>query len=114
MVQNEVVSLVLRHFEHAEVYKSSLYLADTCELSKPTNHKNSVNRPALEPCTDDLVTNMKSLIDSKKLPRIVIPAAELGRVPLDTVSDSGETSVSARLESLVSKVWSQQLTSCQP
>ena len=28
--KNEVVNLVLRHFEHAEVYKSSCYLAETC------------------------------------------------------------------------------------
>ena len=65
----------------------------------PSLHKNSVNRPALEPSADDLVTMMKVLIDSKKLPMIVIPASELGRVPLEAVSVSGERSVSARLES---------------
>ena len=96
----EVVNLILRHFEHDEVYKSSLYLADTCGLSKPTLHKNSTNRPALEPCADDLVTRMKVMMDSKEIPSIVIPASELGRVPLEAVSVSGERSVSARLESL--------------
>ena len=99
--KNEVVNLVLRHFEHAEVYKSSCYVAETCGWKMPSLHKNSVNRPrALEPSADDLVTMMKVLIDSKKLPMIVIPASELGRVPLEAVSVSGERSVSARLESL--------------
>ena len=98
--QDDVVNLVMRHFEHGEVYKASVYLADTCSLSPPGNHKNTVSRPALEPCAKELVTRMKILIDSKKLPMIVIPAAELGRIPLDAVSVSGERSVSARLESL--------------
>ena len=98
--KNEVVNLVMRHFELAEVYKSSCYLAETCGLSPPTLHKNSSNRPALEPSADDLVTRMRILIDSKRLPMIVIPANELGKVPLEAVSDTGERSVSARLESL--------------
>ena len=98
--KEEVVNLVMRHFEHAEVYKASVYLTETCGLDRPGNHKNTVSRPALEPYTKDLVTMMKVLIDSKKLPMIVIPADELGRVPLDAVSVSSERSVTARLESL--------------
>jgi hypothetical protein len=98
--KSEVVNLVMRHFEHSEVFKSCLYLAETCGLPKPGNHNNTVTRTALEPCADDLVKMMKGLIDSKQLPRIVIPAAELGRVPLDAVSVSDERSVSAKLESL--------------
>ena len=47
---------------------------------------------------------MRGLIDSKQLPRIVIPAAEFGRVPLEAISVSDERSVSARLESLEASV----------
>ena len=101
---SEVVNLVMRHFEHGEVYKSCLYLAETCGLPKPGNHNNTSTRPALEPCANDLVKIVRSLIDSKQLPSIVIPAAELGRVPLEALSVSDERSVSARLESLEESV----------
>ena len=98
--KHETVNLVKRHFEHEEVYRSSLDLAGACGLGRPVKHKGSFARPAIDANADDLVTNMKQLIDSKKLPKIVIPAGELGRVPLDAISVSNERSVSARLESL--------------
>ena len=78
-----------RHFEHGGVYKSSVYLAETCGLSISGN-KNTVSRPALEPCTEDLVTMMTVLFDSKKLPMTVIASTELGIITLDTVSVSCE------------------------
>ena len=34
---SEVVNLVMRHFEHGEVYKSCLYLAESCGLPIPGN-----------------------------------------------------------------------------
>ena len=43
---------------------------------------------------------MKDLVDSKQVPQIVIPASQLGRVPLDALSISADRSVGARLESL--------------
>ena len=98
--KTEVVNLVMRHFEHGEVYNSCLLLSDFLGLSKPTNYKNSAARPALDPCTNDLVKIMKDLVDSKQVPHIVIPASQLGRVPLDALSVSAERSVGARLESL--------------
>ena len=101
---SEVVNLVMRYYEHAEVYKGCLLLAEVTGLAKPINHKSSVARPALQPCAEDLVKMMKSLIDSNQLPRIVIPASELGKVPLDALSIQDERSVSARLESLEQSV----------
>ena len=38
------------------------------------------------------------------MPKIVIPSDQLGKVPLSTLSISDEQSVSARLESLESRV----------
>ena len=67
-----------------------MYLAETCGLSISGNHKNTVSRPALEPCTEDLVTMMTVLFDSKKLPMTVIASTELGIITLDTVSVSCE------------------------
>ena len=97
---SEVINLVLRHYDHDELYKSCLLLADTCGLSRPIHHKNTAARPALAPCADDLVKMMRGLIDSKELPSIVIPASDLGKVPLEAVSVTDERSVCARLESL--------------
>ena len=100
----EVVNLVKRHFNDEEVYKSNLILAEECDLPKPGRHKVSATRPAIDAYADDLVTNMKNLVNSDKVPKIVIPAAELGKVPLDTLSISDERSVGARLESLEQSV----------
>ena len=47
---------------------------------------------------------MMDMVNSKKVPNIVIPAIELGKVPLDALSVTDERSVSARLESLESSV----------
>ena len=96
----KIVDLVMRHYEQGEVYNSCLILADFCGKSKPINHKNSIARPALDPCAKDLVKIMKELVDSEKVPNIVIPASQLGRVPLDTLNVGDERSVGARLESL--------------
>ena len=96
----EVVGLIKRHFEHEEVYKAAVTLANSCKLSKPVQHKNTANRPAIEPCASDLVKVMKDLIEANNIPTIVIPSSELGKVPLDSLSVSDERSVSARLESL--------------
>ena len=98
----KVVNLVMRHFEQTEVYHSCLILADTCGLPKPVNHKKSIARPALDPCANDLVKIMRDLVDSKleHVPNIVIPAGQLGRVPLDALSVSDERSVGSKLESL--------------
>ena len=52
---NEVVNLVMRHFEHAQVYNSCLTLAKSCDLPKPIYHRSTAARPALEPCSNDLV-----------------------------------------------------------
>ena len=98
--KTEVVNLVMRHFEHGEVYNSCLLLSDFLGLSKPTNYKNSAARPALDPCTNDLVKIMKDMVDSKQVPHIVIPNSQLGSVPLDAQSVSAERSVGVRLESL--------------
>ena len=98
--KTEVVNLVMRHFEHEEVYNSSLILSDFLGLDKPAKHNNSSGRPALDPCTNYMVKIMKDLVDSKQVPQIVIPASQLGRVPLDALSISAERSVGARLESL--------------
>ena len=83
---NEVVNLVMRHFEQAEVYSSCMNLAETCGLPKPSNHKNTAARPALDPCANDLVNTIKGLVDSKQVSNIVIPARQLGKVPLDAFS----------------------------
>ena len=50
--------------------------------------------------------NMKELVITKQVPIFVIPAAELGKVPLDALSVSDERSVGARLESLETSVQS--------
>ena len=102
----EVVNLVMRHFDHSEVYNSCLELSEACGLPKPGNHKNTAARPALEPCSNDLVKIMKELVEAKNVPNIVIPASELGKVPLDALSINDERSVSARLESLETSVLS--------
>ena len=104
--KNEVVNLVMRHFGHSEVYNSCLILADTCGLATPINHKNTAARSALDPCANDIVKIMKDLVENKKVPNIVIPATELGKVPLDALSVSDERSVGARLESLENSVQS--------
>ena len=67
-----------------------MYLAETCGVSISGNHRNTVSRPTLEPCSEDLVTRMKVLFDSKKLPMTVIASTELGIISLDTVSVSFE------------------------
>ena len=82
----EVVGLIKRHFEHEEVYKAAVTLANSCKLSKPVQHKNTANRPAIEPCASDLVKVMKDLIEANNIPTIVIPSSELGKVPLDSLS----------------------------
>ena len=102
----EVVNLVMRYYDHTEVYRSSVQLSELCGLPKPGNHKTTSSRPALEPCANDLVKIMKDLVESKNVPTIVIPASELGKVPLDALSIGDERSVSARLESLESSVQS--------
>ena len=50
--------------------------------------------------------NMKELVETKQVPIFVIPATELGKVPLDALSVSDERSVGARLESLETSVQS--------
>ena len=102
--ETEVVDLVMRHFEHAQVYTSCVTLAEVCGLNKPIHHKNTATRPALEPCANDLVKIMKDLVESKEVPNIVIPASELGKVPLDAISIRDERSVSSRLESLENSI----------
>ena len=102
--KTEVVDLVMRHFEHAQVYTSCVNLAEVCGLPKPIHHKNTAARPALEPCANDLVKIMKDLVESKEVPNIVIPASELGKVPLDAISIRDERSVSSRLESLETSI----------
>ena len=52
----------------------------------------------------DLAKIMKGLVNSKQVPNIVIPASEIGKIPLDALSINDERSVSARLESLESSV----------
>ena len=98
--RDEVTNLVMRHFEHAEVYGSCVILFETLGMGRPGNHRNTVGRPALEPCANDLVKVMKDLTDNSQVPNILIPAAELGKVPLDALSIRDERSVGARLESL--------------
>ena len=92
---NEVKNLVMRHFEFAHVYTSCVLLTESCGLRKPKKHKNTAARPALEPCYNDLVKIMKDLVDAKEVPNIVIPASELGKIPLDTLSVSEERTVSS-------------------
>ena len=104
--KTEVVDLVMRHFEHAQVYSSCVTLAELCGLSKPINHKNTASRPALVPCASDLVKIMKDLVESKQVPNIAIPVSDLGKVPFDALSIRDERSVSSRLESLESSVQS--------
>ena len=53
---------------------------------------------------NDLVTNMVQLVNGNKVPLIVIPATDLGKVPLGAVSVGNERSVSARLETLEESV----------
>ena len=96
----------MRYFEHSQVYQASLILAATCDLPTPINHRSTAARPALEPCSKDLVKNMKELVETKQVPIFVIPATELGKVPLDALSVSDERSVGARLESLETSVQS--------
>ena len=72
----------MRYFGQEGVYKSSIDLASTSGLGRPGGHKDTVSY------TNDLVTNMKKLINAKKLTKIVMPASELGRVPLGSLSIS--------------------------
>ena len=102
--KEEVTSLVVRHFDHTEVYNSCVTLAQTCGLDKPINHKNTAGRQAIGPCATDLVKIMKDLTNSKQVPNILIPATDLGKVPLDALASNAERSVSARLESLESSL----------
>ena len=102
--ENEVVQLIMRHFEHGPVYSSCVNLAAVCGLAKPGNHRDTPIRQALEPCAMDLAKMMKGLVNSKRVPNILIPASELGKVPLDALSLNNERSVSARLDSLESSV----------
>ena len=102
--ESEVVQLLMRHFDHTQVYSSCVTLAAVCGLSKPVNHRDTPGRPALEPCAMDLAKIMKGLVNSKQVPNIVIPASEIGKIPLDALSINDERSVSARLESLESSV----------
>ena len=98
--KDEVVILVKRHFGNEEVFQSNLVLAAKCDLDRPIKLKVSVSRPAIDAFADDLVTNKKNLINSVKLPIIVIPATQLGRVPLDALSIGDERSVGARWQVL--------------
>ena len=101
----EVMNLVVRHFEMEEIYKSHLLLAEDCELPrKPGKHNASVSRPALDAYANDLVTNMFHLVNDSKVPVIVIPATELGKIPLGAISVDNERSVSVRLETLENSV----------
>ena len=68
--KDEVVILVKRHFGNEEVFQSNLVLAAKCDLARPIKHNVSVARPAIDASADDLVTNMKNLVDSVKLPII--------------------------------------------
>ena len=82
---NEVVNLVMRHFEHAQVYNSCLTLANSCDLPKPIIHRSTAARQALKPCSNDLVKIMKELVENEQVSNIVITAIDLGKVPLDTL-----------------------------
>ena len=98
--KKEVIDLIVRHFQHEDIYKAICQLADGCGLPQPSKHKNTAARPAIEPCASDLASMTFDLIDKKRLPIIVIPACDLGKVPLDALSINDERSVGARLESL--------------
>ena len=102
--KSEVQNLVVRHFEVEEIYKSHLVLAEKCGLPQPSKHKTTAARPALDAYAGDLASNMFKLVQDKLVPLIVIPASELGRVPMGALSISDERSVSARLETLEDSV----------
>ena len=102
--KTEVQNLLVRHFEADEIYNSHLILADKCGLPPPKKHKTTATRPALDVNACDLATSMFKLVNTKQVPVIVIPATELGSVPLGALSVSDERSVSVRLETLEESV----------
>ena len=82
------------------MFEASETLAQASQLCAPIKHNNTPSRSACEANAIDLVNALLELDDQRKLPRILIPSDQLGRVPLDALAISDERSVGARLESL--------------
>jgi hypothetical protein len=96
--RNQVLNLVIRHFQALEVHDASVLLAQSCKLGTPIKHNNTPSRSACEENAIDLVN---SLLDSqKKRPRIMLPSEQLSQVTLDALAVSDERSASSSLQSL--------------
>ena len=101
----QVLAMVEKNFNQEEILDAQKALAKALgEAVDPKKRQNSQLRPAVEAQAEDLCDKVDTLIKEDKMPRVLIPCDQLGKVPLATLSISDEQSVCARLESLEARM----------
>ena len=97
----QVQAMVERNFDQEEILDAQKVLAKALgETVEPKKRQNSQLRPAVEAQAEDICDKVDTLIKENRMPKVLIPCDQLGRVPLSTLNISDEQSVCARLESL--------------
>ena len=101
----QVQAMVEKNFDQEEILDAQKVLANALgESVEPKKRQNSQLRPAVEAQAEDICDKVDTLIKENRMPRVLIPCDQLGRVPLATLSTSDEQSVCARLESLEARM----------
>ena len=100
----QVLAMVEKNFNQEEILDAQKVLAKALGEADPKKRQNSQLRPAVEAQAEDLCDKVDTLIKEDKMPRVLIPCDQLGKVPLATLSISDEQSVCARLESLEARM----------
>ena len=97
--KNKVIDLIQKHYHASQVFKAMEDMNNLCGLGEPQKHRNNANRTALSLYAHDLTSTMYDLINQKMYPEYVVPAEEIHKLPMETISET-EVGLSVRMEKL--------------